>query len=153
MELCAGRCGPAHDLNTVKNLKEKMMSRRIASIAAGVTMLIGVPASAMAQAVIPGSPTPLPGSSIAPAAPLAAPRNGLTVAPGFNYSDPNLGNSGFVNPGGIGSGGVQIAPGSGASGLDVDQIGPGGGLVAPGSTGLESGTNLLTSPRLNPPRR
>jgi hypothetical protein len=123
------------------------MSRRIASIAAFVTMLVTVPASAMAQTV-------LPGSSIAqPPGPLATPNNGPTIAPGFNYSDPNLGNSGFVNPGGFGAGGVQIAPGSGASGLSVDQVGPGGGMVAPGSAGVESGTNLLTSPRLNPPRR
>jgi hypothetical protein len=126
------------------------MSSRIACVAAIVTMLINVPASAMAQAVLPGAQGALPGSSIAPSAPLPAPNSGPTIAPGFDYSNPN---SGFVNPGGIGSGGVMIAPGAGANGLNVDQIGPGGGRVAPGLAGQESGTNLLTSPRLNPSRR
>jgi hypothetical protein len=129
--------------------EETKMSRRIASIAAIVTMLINVPVSAMAQTVLPGSGI-APASSI-PALP--APNNGPTIAPGFNYSDPNFGNSGLLNPGGIGPGGVQIAPGAGANGLDVDQIGAGGARVAPGPAGIESGTNLLTSPRLNPPRR
>jgi len=126
------------------------MFRHIAPIAAVVTMLINVPPSAMAQAVVPGSQGALPGSSIAPSAPLPAPNNGPTIAPGFNYSNPS---SGVVNPGGIGPGGVMIAPGSSANGQNVDQIGPGGGRVAPGPAGQASGTGLLTSPRLNPPRR
>lgn len=124
------------------------MSRRIASIAAVVVMLINVPASAMAQALLPGSSiAPVPGSIIAPAAPAPVTSNGLTIAPGFNYSDPN---SGLLNPGGVGPGGGMIAPGAAANGQGIGQIGAGGVQVAPGPAGQDTGTNLLTTPQLNP---
>jgi hypothetical protein len=52
-----------------------------------------------------------------------------------------------VGLGGIGAGNVPIAPGAAMSGdTDIERIGPGGGLIAPGPAGSVGGLTPLTTP-------
>jgi len=64
---------------------------------------------------------------------------GIPMAPG--PSQPRN-----FTPGGIGAGGVQVAPGTAARGVNVERIGPGGGPLAPGPAGTVSGASAARTP-------
>ena len=64
---------------------------------------------------------------------------GIPMAPG--PSQPR-----DYTPGGVGAGGVQVAPGAAARGVNVDRIGPGGGPLAPGPAGTVSGASTARTP-------
>lgn len=52
------------------------------------------------------------------------------------------------NPGGIGPGGIRIAPGGSGADIPMESIGPGGIRIAPGHAGRVSGTEIFTMPQV-----
>lgn len=56
-------------------------------------------------------------------------------------------------PGGIGAGGVPVAPGSAARDVNVERIGPGGGALAPGPAGSVGTGPTLRTPAVAPSSR
>ena len=103
-----------------------MRSRPIAYVA--VALLLGKATAAGAQT-----------TGIAPPAPMLPPMATAPIAPGADIPATSLG--------GIGPGGVAIAPGSAAIGdTDIARFGPGGTRLAPGPAGSVSGSPVLSAP-------
>jgi hypothetical protein len=100
-----------------------MRPPHIPFVAAAIALDLGLASVAIAQ-------TRGPTSSVAPGP--EAPPSGL---------------------GGIGPGRVPVAPGSATTGdTDIERIGPGGGLIAPGPDGSVSGSPLPSIPAQPTPR-
>ena len=103
-----------------------MRSRHIAF--AAVALLLGQATAALAQT-----------TGMAPPSPMAPPMATAPIAPGADIPATGLG--------GIGPGGVAIAPGSAAIGdTDIARFGPGGTRLAPGPAGSVSGSPVLSAP-------
>ena len=70
---------------------------------------------------------------------------GQRIGPGGGSMAPGPSQPHDFTPGGIGAGGVPVAPGAGARGVNIDRIGPGGGRLAPGPAGsVGTGPTLRT---------
>jgi hypothetical protein len=76
-----------------------------------------------------------------------------TIGPGGGPMAPGASQPPGYIPGGAGPGGVQVAPGPAARGVNVERTSPGGTALAPGAAGRVSTapSRVSTAPRVRAP--
>jgi hypothetical protein len=78
------------------------------------------------------------------------PLSAQTIGPGGGPMAPGPSQPRDFTPGGIGAGGVGVAPGRAARDVNIERIGPGGGRLAPGPAGSVGTGPTLDSPTVAP---